>query len=168
MNLTPTTCSDSGCKRGIRKLAMVLLHKWPRRFLLLTKWKSDPGSGSGFSKCLTPVPKKKRRILPDSTPALWIRGHLWTHTFCFLKFVNSQSFPKWQSRGAHGSGVPESTPAGFCDFLSDPEPGRSQNFVKNQTWCQAKFLTSEIFDFTLCMHAQSNILHSKYADRNDY
>jgi len=24
-------------------------------------------------------------------------------------------------RGGHGSGVPESTPAGFCVFLSDPE-----------------------------------------------
>jgi len=25
------------------------------------------------------------------------------------------------SRGGHGSGVPESAPAGFCAFLSDPE-----------------------------------------------
>jgi len=26
------------------------------------------------------------------------------------------------SRGGHGSGVPEPTPAGFCVFLSDPDP----------------------------------------------
>jgi len=32
---------------------------------------------------------------------------------------------------------------------------------------QAKFLTWEIFDFTPCAHAQSNILHIKYADKND-
>ena len=27
------------------------------------------------------------------------------------------------TRGGTGSGVPESTPAGFCVFLSDPDPG---------------------------------------------
>jgi len=34
--------------------------------------------------------------------------------------------------------------------------------------CQAKFLTCEISDFTPCTHAQSNILHAKYADKTDY
>jgi len=40
----------------------------------------------------------------------------------------------------------------------------------NLDWirCQAKFLTCEISDFTTCTHAQSNILHSKYADKSDY
>jgi len=40
--------------------------------------KSD--SESGFSKkmlTLDPGPKEKRRIEPESTPALWICGHLW-------------------------------------------------------------------------------------------
>jgi len=34
--------------------------------------------------------------------------------------------------------------------------------------CQAKFLTCEISDFVPCTHAQSNILHTKYADKTAY
>ena len=34
--------------------------------------------------------------------------------------------------------------------------------------CQAKFLTCEISDFTPCTHTQTDILHSKYADKTDY
>ena len=50
---------------------------WPSRLLLLPKWKSD--SGSGFSQILTPDPgpKEKCRILPQSSPAIRIRSHLW-------------------------------------------------------------------------------------------
>ena len=33
--------------------------------------------------------------------------------------------------------------------------------------CEAKFLTYEISDFMPCAHAQSNILHIKYAEKND-
>jgi len=33
---------------------------------------------------------------------------------------------------------------------------------------QAKFLTCEISDLTPCTHAQSNIVHTKYADKTDY
>ena len=33
--------------------------------------------------------------------------------------------------------------------------------------CQAKFLTSEISDFTPCAHAQSKILHIKYPEKID-
>jgi len=29
-------------------------------------------------------------------------------------------------------------------------------------------VSSEISDFTSCTHAQSNILHAKYADKTDY
>jgi len=32
-------------------------------------------------------------------------------------------------------------------------------------WCQAKFLTCEISDFMPCAHAQSDILHIKYAEK---
>ena len=45
-------------------------------------WKGTPGPGPFFHKFLTPVadpgPKEKRRILPESTPALRAHGHLWT------------------------------------------------------------------------------------------
>jgi len=34
-------------------------------------------------------------------------------------------------------------------------------------WSQ-KFRKSEISDITPCTHAQSNILHAKYADKTDY
>ena len=51
------------------------------RLLLLPKLKSDPGSGSSFPKFLTPGPdpgpKEKRRFLPESTPVIRIRSHLW-------------------------------------------------------------------------------------------
>ena len=66
-------------------------------------WKVAPGPV--FHKFLTPCPKEKRRILPESTPALR---------------------------------------------------------------CQAKFLTCEISDFMPCAHAQSNIVHIKYAEKTDY
>jgi len=33
--------------------------------------------------------------------------------------------------------------------------------------CQAKFLTCEISDFTPCPHAQSDILHIKYAETTE-
>jgi len=61
-----------------------------------------------------------------------------------------------------------------CNNKAQPEPerSRSQSHVikktRNQSWsrCQAKFLTCEISDFKPCTHAQSNILHTKYADKN--
>ena len=34
--------------------------------------------------------------------------------------------------------------------------------------CEAKFLTCEISDFTPCMHAQSNVHYTKYAEKTDY
>ena len=33
--------------------------------------------------------------------------------------------------------------------------------------CEAKFLTCKISDFTPCAHAQTNVLHIKYADKID-
>ena len=37
----------------------------------------------------------------------------------------------WQPcRGGHGSEVPESTPAGFCAFLSDPDPDQESMFCE--------------------------------------
>jgi len=38
---------------------------------------SDQKFRRGQKFRLTPGPKEKRRILPESTPALQIRGHLW-------------------------------------------------------------------------------------------
>jgi len=34
--------------------------------------------------------------------------------------------------------------------------------------CQTKFLTCEISDFISCMHAQTNILYTKFSDKTDY
>ena len=45
------SCSDAGYSHwSNRNLPMFLLKKWPHRLLLLPKWKSDSGSGSGFSQ----------------------------------------------------------------------------------------------------------------------
>ena len=44
------------------------------------------------------------------------------------------------NRGGTGFGVPESTPAGFCIFLSEPDPEyRSQKFVKKRTFIRSHF-----------------------------
>jgi len=44
----------------------------------------------------------------------------------------------------------------------------NSKFAKQERiWCQAKLLTCKISDFTQCAHAQSNILHIKYADKTD-
>jgi len=37
----------------------------------------------------------------------------------------------------------------------------------DRIWCQAKFLTCEIYDFTPCAHAQINILHVQYSEKTD-
>jgi len=69
---TPATIDSTG------NLSIFLLKKWPHKLLLLPKLKSD--FGSGLSKILTPAwdpgPKEKRRILPQSTLAHRIHGHL--------------------------------------------------------------------------------------------
>jgi len=39
--------------------------------------KMTPDPGPVFHKFLTPGPKEKRRILPESTPVIRIRSHLW-------------------------------------------------------------------------------------------
>jgi len=36
-----------------------------------------------------------------------------------------------------------------------------------KSWCQAKFVTWEASDFMPCAHAQSSILHIKYAEKTD-
>jgi len=41
-------------------------------------WKVTPDPGPIFPKFLTPGPIEKHRILPESTPALRIRSHLWS------------------------------------------------------------------------------------------
>ena len=44
---------------------------------------------------------------------------------------------------------------------------KHQNIIWVGARCQAKFLTCEISDFTPCAHAQSDILHIKYAEKTD-
>jgi len=77
------SCSDSGYNRQSNcNLPMFLPKKWLHRLLLLPKWKSDSGPAPFFHKFLTPGPdlgpREKRRILPDSTPVIRIRSHLWS------------------------------------------------------------------------------------------
>jgi len=50
--------------------------------------------------------------------------------------------------------VPESTPAVFCVFVSEPESKDCEKLDPG---------SSEISDFTPYAHAQTNILHIKYA-----
>jgi len=75
------SCSDSGYNnRFSRNLLMFLLKKWSHWLLYCRNWKVAPDPGPVFHKFLTsgpdPDPKEKRRILPESTPALRIHDHL--------------------------------------------------------------------------------------------
>jgi len=44
-------------------------------------------------------------------------------------------------------------------------PARTPPPTTTTIRCQAKFLTSEISDFTPCAHAQTNIIHIKYPEK---
>jgi len=71
---------------------MYLPKKLPHRLMLLPKWKSDSGSVPVSSQFLTlgpdPGPKEKRRILPESTPALRIWCKFWYPSEVFgLNFI---------------------------------------------------------------------------------
>jgi len=67
--------------------------------------KSDSGPGPAFPKILTsctdPGPKEKRRILPELTPVIRIRSHLW-----YSPELNTIRFP-------------DRDPTGFCN--SEPD-----------------------------------------------
>ena len=63
--------------RSYRNLAMYLTKKWPHRLLLLPKWQSDSGSGSGFSQIFDSGSERKTQNLfgvdsgtPDLVPPL--------------------------------------------------------------------------------------------------
>jgi len=47
-------------------------------------------------------------------------------------------------------------------------PATSLLYTKDEHWTGLEPVSSEISDFTPCTHAQSNILHTKYADKTDY
>jgi len=72
-----------------------------------------------------------------------------------------------------------SSPAFNAAVTAVPEASPTQLFYDIDVLCsmhqrwhwiryQAKFLTCEISDFTPCTHAQSNILHTKCADKTNY
>ena len=90
-------------------------------------WKVTPDLGLFFYKFLTPGPdpdsNEKRRILPESIPVIRIRYHLCTGRVMHCRApVHHHSIPSVHYRGGTESGFLESTPEGFCVFLSDPEP----------------------------------------------
>jgi len=64
---------------------------------------------------------------------------LWSR--CIPRFIIID--PICPSSG-HGPGVPESTPTGFCVFLSDRIRTRSQKFLKNRTRIQSRFSISAV------------------------
>ena len=71
------SCSDSGCCRSKRNLPCFYSRSDYADSCYCRNWKLTPDPV--FLKFLTqsPDPGKKRRILPESNPALRIHGHLW-------------------------------------------------------------------------------------------
>jgi len=83
-------CLDSGYHRCNRNSATFLLkkcHIWKPHWLVLLKMKSDSGSRSGVSQIFNSGSgsERKRRILPESTPAPRMRSHLWCRPFWHTK-----------------------------------------------------------------------------------
>ena len=73
------SCSDSGYNiRSNRDLPLFLPKKWLHRLCHCRNGRVTPDLGPVFLKLLTPGPKGKRRILPQSTPASRIRSHPWS------------------------------------------------------------------------------------------
>jgi len=66
------------------------------------------------------------------------------------------------NRGGTGSGVPESTPAGFCVFLSDPDK-ESKIFEKNGPGPESLFNLGS--SRSLCGHILSKNLGKLRLDR---
>jgi len=58
--------------------------------------------------------------------------------------------------------------ATFSKSLNPRNVEKSVSDILIRIWCQAKFLTCEVSDFTPCTHAQSNILHIRYWSDTDH
>ena len=149
--------SDSGYHKSNRNLPMFLLKKWSRRLLLSPKLKSDSCSGISFSQIFDSRSERKTQnpagvgsftpdpwppmlatttvlyrvaILANLSPDSGVKRNFW-----LAKFLTSHHV---RIRGGTGSGLPESTPAKFCVFLSDWS--RSRKFVKTRTRIRSHFL----------------------------
>jgi len=148
----------------------------------------DSGSGSG-SEWKTQHPAEVDSDTPDSWPALLATRDERNVLFCdpgpVLIFKNSQFKIFFKCEVQLKTKILEKcslfttkTPRSFAltqskygpvpKFRSDLQPGYNPNSTKFAVvQCQAKFLTCEISDFTPNAHAQSNILHIKYAKKFD-
>ena len=72
-------CSDSAYHRSNRNLPMLFLRNGHPDSCYCRNWEVTPALGGVLHKILTPgadLGPKKYRILPESTPALRIHGHL--------------------------------------------------------------------------------------------
>jgi len=83
-------------------------------------WKLSPDPGPIFHKFLTPGPKVKRRILPESTPALRIPSHLWSEVAMNPECRN------WLRQDS-------------VIFFRNPCRTQSEKSVKKRTWIRSQF-----------------------------
>jgi len=106
------SCSDSGYNhRSNRNLPMFLPKKWLHRLLLLPKWKSE--SGFVFSQIFDSgsSPAEKRRILPESTPVIRIRSHLWLPA---VRFFQHSFISGWKLDAGYGTFCPSKQKTGYA------------------------------------------------------
>jgi len=104
------------CKVEVQMKCLCTTKMWD--FFPLTQSKSGP------------VPEFLRDLYSGSNPN--------STKFAIVRIQSNPSLV--QCRGGTGSGLPDSTPAGFCVFLSDRI--RSQKFGKNRT--RSHFLISAV------------------------
>jgi len=99
-----------------------------------------PDPGPDFHKFLTPVPgpKEKRRILPESTPVIRIRPHLW----------------------CTGAGVSEWTPAGVLTIFENRSGPRVDFFKEGPEpeWSQSQFFNKRL----LCLLLICKLFFTKH------
>jgi len=58
--------------------------------------------------------------------------------------LRNAPFPSANGPGGTGFWVPESTPAGFCIFLSDPDPDPESKICENRTRIRSHFSISAV------------------------
>ena len=148
------SCSDSGYNhRSNRSLPMFLPKKWLHRLLLLPKWKSESGSGSGFSQIFdsgsgsgserkTQNPAGVDSVNPD-------RSHL-----CCVSEVASDA--ECQSRLQQDSTFFVSQPEPESKIFEKPDPDTESFFIFGSSrslrglyQCQCHCLITNLAEFRL-------------------
>ena len=145
------SCSDSGYNHpSNRNLPMFLPTKLRTDSCYCRNGKVTPGPV--FHKFLTPSPdpgpKEKRRILPESTPVIRIRYHLWFEHqwFTDMEILQSWSNPKLFHR-LHTQSISEKIK--LWTLISNPKPLNQLHISQYNWYCLFCLMRQKLWLFCL-------------------